>query len=59
VYLSRLSVNYDPGRELKYLGSLMTVVGIALVYCLRSRNTNNGRQIAVGTCVTTTDEADG
>jgi hypothetical protein len=60
VYLSRLSVNYDPGRELKYLGSLMTVVGIALVYCLRSRNTNNGRRhAAAGTCVTTTDEADG
>jgi hypothetical protein len=60
VYLSRLSVNYDPGRELKYLGSLMTVLGIALVYCLRSRNTNNGRRhAAAGTCVTTTDEADG
>jgi hypothetical protein len=37
VYLSRLSVNYDPGRGLKYLGSLMIVVGIGLVYCLRAR----------------------
>ncbi len=37
VYRSQLSLNYDPGRGLKYLGSLMTVVGIALVYCLRTR----------------------
>jgi hypothetical protein len=37
VYLSRLSLNYDPGRGLKYLGSLMVVVGIGLVYCLRPR----------------------
>ncbi len=37
VYLSRLSLNYDPGRGLKYLGSLMIVVGIGLVYCNRRR----------------------
>jgi len=35
VYLSRLSVNYDPGRGLKYLGSLLVVVGILVVYYLR------------------------
>jgi hypothetical protein len=35
VYLSRLSVNYDPGRTLKHIGCLMIVVGIAIVYYLR------------------------
>jgi hypothetical protein len=42
VYLSRLSVNYDPGRGLKYLGSLLAVVGIALVYGNRRRLTAAG-----------------
>ncbi len=37
VFLSRLSVNYDPGRGLKYLGSLMIVAGIVTVYYLRAR----------------------
>lgn len=37
VYLSRLSVNYDPGRRLKHLGCLMIVVGIVIVYYLRPR----------------------
>jgi hypothetical protein len=36
VYLSRLSVNYDPGRGLKQLGCLLIVVGIAIVYYLRA-----------------------
>jgi hypothetical protein len=35
VYLSRLSVNYDPGRWLKYAGSFLIVIGILLVYRLR------------------------
>jgi hypothetical protein len=35
LYLSQLSANYDPGRGAKYLGSLMVVAGILLVYCLR------------------------
>ena len=35
VYLSRLSVNYDPGRRLKYAGSLLIVVGMVIVYGLR------------------------
>ena len=35
VYLSPLSINYDPGRWLKYVGCLMIVVGIAVVYYLR------------------------
>ena len=47
VYLSRLSLNYDPGRRLKYLGSLLTVVGIALVYCLRPRVNSNSRELTV------------
>ena len=46
VYLSRLSVNYDPGRRWKYLGSLLIVAGIGLVYGLRarSRRKENGQQ---------------
>ena len=32
VYLSQLSVNSDPGRSLKYAGSLLVVLGIAAVY---------------------------
>ena len=35
VYLSRLSMNYDPGRWPKYIGSLLIVVGIGIVYYLR------------------------
>ena len=35
IYLSQLSANYDPGRGAKYLGSLMIVAGIVMVYCLR------------------------
>lgn len=35
VYLSLFSVNYDPGRWLKYLGSLLIVLGIGAVYYLR------------------------
>jgi hypothetical protein len=60
VYLSQLSVNYDPGRGLKYLGSLMTVVGIALVYGIRPRtNPNSRRQTAAGACATDTDNSGG
>ena len=35
VYLTQLSVNYDPGRGLKYAGCLMIVVGIGVVYYSR------------------------
>ena len=35
VYLSVLSVNYDPGRWLKYAGSFLIVVGMGMVYYLR------------------------
>jgi ABC-type transport system involved in cytochrome c biogenesis permease subunit len=38
VYLSRLSINYDPGRGLKYAGSLLIVVGIAMVYFLKAKS---------------------
>jgi hypothetical protein len=44
VFLSRLSVNCDPGRGLKYLGSLLIVAGIIMVYYLRAyfaRKENN------------------
>ncbi len=37
VYLSRLSMNYDPGRWPKYIGSFLIVVGIGMVYYLRRR----------------------
>ena len=36
LYLSRLSVNDDPGRGLKYVGSLLIIVGIVIVYYLRA-----------------------
>ncbi|MEN6407276.1 MAG: cytochrome c biogenesis protein CcsA [Thermoguttaceae bacterium] len=35
IFLSRLSVNCDPGRWLKYIGSVMVCVGIAMIYYLR------------------------
>ncbi len=35
IYCSRLSINYDPGRMLKYGGSLLIVIGITIVYYLR------------------------
>ncbi len=47
VYLSRLSVNYDPGRWWKYIGSAMIVVGIALVYYGRHKG-EGGRRKAEG-----------
>lgn len=45
VYLSRLSVNDDPGRGLKYVGCLLIVAGIVVVYYLqvhRPRKQNQG-----------------
>lgn len=33
-----LSVNYDPGRELKYLGSLLIVLGSVLLYWWKTRS---------------------
>jgi len=35
IYLSYLSVNSDPGRGLKYFGSLMIVVGMIVVFSRR------------------------
>jgi hypothetical protein len=46
VYRSDLSVNYDPGRELKYAGSFLIVLGIGLVYYLKG-----GRRKAEGGAV--------
>ncbi len=34
--VSVLTAAYDPGRFLKYLGSLMVCVGIAIMFYLRS-----------------------
>lgn len=36
LFRSFLSVNYDPGRGLKYLGSLLICVGIALMYLMKA-----------------------
>ncbi len=36
LYASTLSVNYDPGRGLKYAGSLLIVGGIVLMYLMRA-----------------------
>lgn len=42
IYLSILSVNSDPGRGLKYLGSLLIVIGMVVVYYQRAvRNRRN------------------
>ena len=42
IYLSRLSVNYDPGRWLKYAGSVMIIVGIVMVYYFGKGKTKRG-----------------
>jgi hypothetical protein len=42
IYLSRLSVNYDPGRGLKYAGSLLLVAGITVVFYMRAYFRRNG-----------------
>jgi ABC-type transport system involved in cytochrome c biogenesis permease subunit len=42
VYQSVLSVNYDPGRWPKYIGSLLIVLGIAIVYYLRGVRIGRG-----------------
>lgn len=36
LYLSILSVNYDPGRGLKYFGCLLIVAGIATMYWMKA-----------------------
>ena len=36
MFLSWLTVNYDPGRGLKYFGSLMIVAGIATMFYMRA-----------------------
>jgi hypothetical protein len=35
IYLSILTLSHDPGRALKYTGSLLIVIGIAVVYYMR------------------------
>jgi len=41
--VSVLSVAYDPGRFLKYLGSLMICVGIFLMICMKSLRRERGQ----------------
>lgn len=36
IYRSVFSANYDPGRGLKYAGSLLIVAGIAIIYYMRA-----------------------
>ncbi len=49
VYRSVLSVNYDPGRWWKYIGSLLIVVGIVLVYYGRPFFARRASLAAAGT----------
>lgn len=35
LFLSWLTISYDPGRGLKYLGALLTVVGIVITFYMR------------------------
>jgi len=51
IYLSRLSINYDPGRGLKYAGSLLLVAGITMVFYMRAyfrrkSPTSNNRMVS-------------
>jgi hypothetical protein len=36
IFLSTLTVNYDPGRGIKYLGCLLVVAGIATMFYMRA-----------------------
>jgi len=36
LFMSILTVNYDPGRGLKYLGSLLIVAGIGIIFYMRA-----------------------
>jgi len=36
LFVSILTVNYDPGRGLKYLGSLLVVAGVAVMFFMRA-----------------------
>ncbi len=36
LYLSWLTINYDPGRGLKYLGALLIVLGIACMFYMKA-----------------------
>ena len=49
IYLSQLSVNYDPGRGLKYAGSILVVMGIIIVYYLRRYFVRKDGNVATGT----------
>ena len=40
VYRSYLSVNYDPGRWLKYVGGVLVLLGIIIVYYFRTSTPN-------------------
>ena len=44
LYLSWLTVNYDPGRGLKYAGSLLICVGIAMVFYSKGRRLRGSRE---------------
>ena len=50
LYLSILSVNYDPGRGLKYFGCLLIVAGIATMYYMKAyffgKRSNRGGEAA-------------
>lgn len=47
IYLSKLTVSRDPGRWWKYIGSLLIVVGIVLVYYVRLRRAKKATAAAM------------
>jgi len=44
LFLSWLTVNYDPGRGLKYAGSLLVIVGISVVFYMKAYFFRHRRQ---------------
>ena len=48
VYRSYLSVNYDPGRWLKYIGGVLVLLGIVIVYYFRTSTPNKPLAVSHG-----------
>ena len=48
VFQSFLTANYDPGRGLKYAGSVLVMVGLAIVFYMRARSFRRARRAANG-----------
>ncbi len=48
VYGSVFSMNYDPGRGIKYAGSLMITAGIAIIFYMRTYFHRKKKKVAIG-----------